>query len=60
MNKILKYGVITVIVILLILGISSYISSKNAPLKVSSEKVQRKDIATEITSNGKIQPKLSY
>jgi HlyD family secretion protein len=60
MKKYVKYITIAVILFAIIWAISAYISAKNAPLKVTTEKVQRKGIITEITSNGKIQPKKSY
>lgn len=60
MKKWTKYAVYGGIVVGLIWGISIYIKAKNAPLKVKTATVERKDITTEITSSGKIQPKTSY
>lgn len=60
MKKTFKYLFYSIIILLLIWGVFSYINSKNAPLKVKTVKAERKNIETNITSSGKVQPKNSF
>ncbi|MDQ3099393.1 MAG: efflux RND transporter periplasmic adaptor subunit [bacterium] len=60
MKKWLKYGIYGLIISAVIWGIVGYVQAKNAPLKVKTAKVQRKNLETSITSSGKIQPRISY